>query len=94
MTLLLPAGITSFYELPYNVFNAIRQALGFLGFDELEKDDRPDKSIWLDGPELRKHWKMVESRRKARYGGKADRYADEPIDGPVSENAAVKDLFA
>ncbi len=94
MSLLLPAGVTSFYDLPYNIFNAIRTAFGFLGFDELPKDETPDRAIWLEPKEMRKHWRKVERIRKAKYGGKADRMADEEIDGPVTTNDAMKDLYA
>ncbi len=94
MSLLLPAGITSFFDLPYNVFDAIRRTLAHLGLEELPKEDRPPQSIWFDGPEMRKHWKMVESRNRAKYGGKSERMADEAIDGPVSSNPLVNEIYA
>lgn len=94
MSLLLPTGVTSLLDLPYNIWLAIRHALSFLGFDELEKDEIPPKAIWLDGKAMRKHMKMVDSARRAKYGGKADRMADEPISGPISHNEAMKDLYA
>lgn len=93
MSLLLPAGITSLLDLPYNIWYALRHALNFLGFDELEKDEVPRKAIWLDGKEMRSHMKKVDSMRRAKYGGQADRMSDEPIDGPVSNNQAMKDLY-
>ena len=93
MTLLLPAGVTTLYDLPYNIWNAIRAALGFLGFDELPADETPDRDIWLDNRAMRKHWKKVEEIRRVKMGGKPDRYSDEPIEGPVSRNAAMDDLF-
>lgn len=94
MSLLLPDGVGDLYDLPYNIWNSVRHALGFLGFDELDKDERPPRSIWLDGREMRKHWRQVEATRKVKFGGKADRYADEGIEGDVEENAAMKDLYA
>lgn len=94
MSLLLPHGVTHLMDLPYNIFNAIRNALAFLGFDELDKDERPDPSIWLDDKSMKKHWKRVESIRKVKYGGKPDNISDVPIDGPVSRNALIDELYA
>lgn len=93
MSLLLPAGVDSLYDLPHNIFHAIRQALFFLGFDELAKDETPDSSIWLEPKEMKRHWKKVESIRRAKYGGKGDRYGDEPIEGDVEYNDAAKELY-
>ncbi len=94
MTLLLPVGISSFYDLPYNVFDAIRTTLGHLGLEELPKEDRPVKSIWFDGKAMNAHWKMVEARNRVKYGGKADSISEEPIDGPVSRNPLVDEIYA
>ncbi len=94
MSLLLPAGITSFYDLPVNVFDAVRMSLGHLGLEELPTEDRPRKAIWFDGKEMNAHWKAVEARNRAKYGGQADRMADEPIDGPVSHNPLVDEIYA
>lgn len=60
-------------------------ALGFLGFEELPKDERPDKVIWLKPKEMKEHFAAVERARDAKYGDKTD-IADEEIDGPVETN--------
>lgn len=92
--MLFPPGIRRLYDLPYVIFDAIRYGLMFLGYEELPKDEQPPRSIWWDGDAMKKWWKAVERKRKAKYGGGDDGdIGDVPIDGPVSENAAMKDLF-
>lgn len=69
------------------MFNAIRQALAFLTFDELPDDERPPRSIWLKQDELKKWFAAVRRRREEKYGLKSDgRISDEPIEGPTSQN--------
>lgn len=63
------------------MFDALRQALAFLSFDELPADERPPRRIWLRPRELKAWFKAVEARRKEKYGGDED-----TIDGPVSQN--------
>lgn len=87
MSLLLPDGVDHLADLPAPLFDAIRRALGFLTFDELPKDERPPRSIWMDGEELSKWFKAVERRRAEKYGLESDgKMSDATIDGPVSEN--------
>jgi hypothetical protein len=72
------------------MFDALVIGLGFVSFDELPKDERPPKSIWLDGKERKRWFKAVEQIRKEKYGGGSDGdIRDKPIDGPVSHNAAM-----
>lgn len=85
--LLLPPGITDLREVPYNYFEAIGMALGFLGFDELPPEDTPPRHIWLDPDRLKEHFDAVKRRRKEEMN------PDEAIDTPV-ENQAAKDLRA
>lgn len=80
---LFPAGVTDLRELPYPWFDAIRRAIQFLSFDELDKEERPPKSIWLDADRLKEHFEWVELRRKEKYSGK-----DQTIEDPVSNDAA------
>lgn len=95
VTVLFPQGIRRLYDLPYPLFDAIRYGLMFLSFEELPKDERPPRNIWFDGDEMKKWNVAVERRRKAKFGGGSDEgdIGDVPIDGPVSENAAMRDLF-
>lgn len=80
--------------MPYPLFEAIQLALHFLQYEELPKDERPRPEIWMEPKEMKDHWSAVEARRKAKWGDKdSDRMADEPIDGPVSENEAAKEIY-
>lgn len=88
MSLLLPEGIDRLDDLPYTLWNAIRVALGFLNFDELPKDERPPRDIWLDGDEMRKHWTAVERRREEKYGT-----SSEDGGGTTKRNRAADDLI-
>lgn len=92
LSLLLPDDITTIHELPYNIFDAIKLALVWLSYEELESQDRPPKSIWLDGKQLAKHFKAVRRRQKQRWGIKDDDI-DTEIDGPTERNALVDDLL-
>ncbi len=94
MSLLLPAGVTGFFDLPYNVFDAIRTTLGHLGLEELPKEDRPARNILFDSKEMKAHWRAVEERNRVKYGGKSNSISDEPIDGPVSRNPLVDEIYA
>jgi hypothetical protein len=86
---MLPEGIDRLDDCPYTYWNAVRMALGFLGFDELPKDERPPRKIWLDGDEMRKHWTAVERIREEKYGtGSGDSQDTE-----VKVNAAARDLI-
>jgi hypothetical protein len=84
---LLPEGIEKLHDIPSAMFDAIRMALGFLHFDELPKDERPPRRIWLDPDEMRAHWAKVERIRKEKYGG------DDDDEGDWEDNAAAKDLI-
>lgn len=84
---LFPEGITSVADLPYNLFDAIRLALIFLSFEEMPKDERPPKRIWLDGEKLDEHMKWVEKQREAKH--KVDRDgSSQEIEDPVQNEAA------
>lgn len=56
-----------------------------LSFEELPKDERPPKNIWLDGKKLEEWFKAVDDKRKREMEGKG-------IDDPV-ENDAAKSLL-
>lgn len=84
---LYPPGIDDLRELPYPWFNAIRQALHFLSFEELEPKYRPKKSIWLEPDLLKEHFEWVEAARKEEYGN-----SEETIEDPV-QNGAAADLL-
>jgi hypothetical protein len=83
----LPEGVDKLQDVPFPLFDAIRLALGFLNFDELPKDERPPRRIWLDHDAMSAHWAAVERRRKEKYEG------DGGDGGDYEENAAAKDLI-
>jgi len=86
---LFPAGITALTDLPYTLHEAIVRALLYLSWEELPKEERPPRSIWLDAKELGTWFKAVERRREEQYGNSN---SSSEIDDPV-DNAAAKDLL-
>lgn len=69
---IFPPGIQRLTDLPFTHHNAILAALGFLSFDELRKEERPPKSIWLDSEKMELHWEQVKNNREARANGEKD----------------------
>lgn len=93
MSLLLPPGITHLMDLPHTMFQAVRNALAFLGFEKLPSDEQPPRDIWMDGKRMKQHIEGVEAARAVKFGGKANKMSDEPIDGPTERNALVDELL-
>lgn len=85
---LFPPGVTDIRDMPHTLFDAIRRALTFLSFEDLEKEERPPKSIWLDDEKLSAHFEWVEERRKERFSGKPDEEIEDPV-----ENDAARSLL-
>lgn len=73
-------------DCPHTIFEAIRNAMLVLSFDELPEDERPPKRIWLDGERLRDWFKTVERRRKEKYSGK---HIDDPVDNDAARSLIV-----
>jgi hypothetical protein len=69
---LFPEGVTKLADLPYTIFNLIGNSLYFVSFDELPKEERPKKSIWLDNDRMEEHWKSVEALRRDKMSGRGD----------------------
>lgn len=69
---LFPRGITRVTDLPYTIHDAIISALMFLTFDELPDNERPPKTIWLNGEKMKAHWAEVKRMRKAEAEGHGD----------------------
>jgi hypothetical protein len=91
LSLLLPEDIENIHDLPYIYFDAIKLALVWLSYEELESEDRPPSHIWLE-PKLMKKWfKAVRKRQKAKWGLKDD--IDSEIDGPIERNALADELL-
>lgn len=87
MSQLLPEGV-SLKDAPHSLFDAIRQAVIFLGFQDLPDDERPDRKIWHDGDALKRHFEAV----KKRWEEKMDTNGSGEVEDPV-ENAAAKGLL-
>lgn len=83
-SLLMPDGIDRLEDLPYTYQTHITNALAFLRFEELPKDEVPDREIWLERDLMKEHFKMVERVREEKYGLKSKDIRDEPIGGPAS----------
>lgn len=90
LSLLLPDDIQNLHDLPYTIFDAIKLALVWLSYEELESEERPPKEIWLEPKEMSKWFKAVNKRRREKWG--MDKH-DQDIDGPVEHNALAKELL-
>lgn len=66
---LFPPGITRVWDLPHTIFNAIRMALVFLAFEQLKEEERPPKSIWLDGDRMTAWFAEVKRNRESEARG-------------------------
>jgi hypothetical protein len=88
---LLPPGVHGLLDCPYTVFDAIRLGHIFLSFDELPKEERPGKEIWLDGPALTEWFEDVERKREAKYSGGSgwDKSIEDPIDNEAAKGLIV-----
>ncbi len=80
---LFPAGITRLWDLPHPLFTAIRMALYFLKFEELESKERPPKKIWLDGEKMTMWWAEVKASRESEAKGEGS-----TMDMPINSLAA------
>lgn len=90
MSELYPPGITDLREIPYPWFDAIRKAIVFLSFEELEKEERPPKSIWMDEKALSAHFTWVEARRKEKYDVDGGGEIEEPVENEAARNLLVE----
>jgi hypothetical protein len=85
---LVPDGFRDLRDMPHAFFEALRNALLVISFDELTEDERPPRRIWNDGEGLKAWFDDVRSRRDEKYGGKGP----GPIEDPV-ENEAARSLL-
>lgn len=87
MSQLLPPGIRDLYDLPWPLFEAIRSALLFLSFDELAKNERPPRRIWLNGKKLAEWFDAVAAQRKREMDGQPA--IDDPVDNEYAQGLIV-----
>lgn len=85
---LLPDGLTDLRDIPFTLHDAIVAALYFLGFEELPREERPPKTIWMDNEAMRRWWDEVERTREAKYGGGGDTGG-----GSMSRNSFADELI-
>lgn len=85
MSELFPEGVANVRDLPYRLFDAIRMALVFIGFDELPKDERPPRKIWLDEEKLNSWFAEVEAKRKRESEGKHTEMEGESVHNKAAE---------
>lgn len=65
----------------------MRQALVYLSFDELPKDERPPKRIWTDGEALKAWFDRVEQDRERKAQGKE---IEDPVDNAAAAGLIVE----
>lgn len=88
---LFPDGISSLADLPYTLHDAITAALQFLMFEELPKDERPKRAIYLDPKRLSEHFDAVEKRRKEKYSGEGKEEIEDPVENEAASLLVVGD---
>lgn len=86
VTSLFPPDFHDLRDLPHALFEAIRMAALFLGFEELDRDEQPPKRIWLVPDQLSAWMEAVNAKRRGATS------MDREIDDPV-ENLAARDLI-
>lgn len=89
---LFPSWVESVRDLPHALFELIRTAMVFLGFEELAPDEQPPKRIWLQGEKLKEWFAEVNRRRHREAGGSGSGNGSQPIEDPV-QNEAAKGLI-
>jgi hypothetical protein len=83
---LFPPGITRLWDLPHTLHSAIRLALIFLRFEELPKEERPPKRMWLDADKMTLWWAEVKRNRDSKSKGNGS-----VMDMP--QNALMAEIF-
>lgn len=86
---LFPDWVVDVRDLPYPLFDAIRQAETVLSWEEnLPEDEMPPKRIW-DEPEALQEWFAEVKRKRDRQAKGEDKDIEDPVD-----NEAAKALIA
>lgn len=84
---LFPPDFDDLRDLPHSLFEAIRMAALFLGFEELASDEQPPKRIWLVPDQLSAWMEAVQAKRRGEGAGTHE------IEDPV-QNLAARELIA
>jgi hypothetical protein len=69
---LLPTGISSLREIPFQFQQALKAALIYLSFEEMIDEDRPPRSIWSDTEMLNAHMDRVRRKYRERGEGRGE----------------------
>lgn len=86
---LFPTGVC-LRDLPWTLHRAISLALEFLRFqEELPRDEQPSRSIWFNADAMSEHWKMVEAKRKEKYGDTSS----SSDDSDMRKNAYLDEMY-
>lgn len=68
-----------------------------LGFTEMQEDDKPDESVWLDEPKLLEHFEARQQANREKYGTKAnddeDDWDDLSARGEAIQNELADELL-
>lgn len=78
-------------DCPYRTFDALLHGLAFLSFEELPKEDRPPKRLWLDGEKLDEWFQDVRARQRRDAEAQA---RGQDIEDPVDQRGARSRLVA
>lgn len=75
-------------DAPWPLVEAVAHALTILGYYEMQDDDRPPQTMWMDPEALSVHFEQVRQKYAAKAGGNW-----EPVqDVPMVENELTKGL--
>lgn len=88
MSELLPDGVADVRDAPYVLLQAVSRALLILSFEELPRNERPARRIWLDDEALSDHFKLVERNREREAKGQA---IEDPVDNDAARGLLIED---
>jgi hypothetical protein len=83
--LLLPEGIEELVDCPFPLFDHIQRGLLILGWEEMPRDERPDRTIWDDDEALVAHFERVDADRERKYGSGGSSAIEDPVDNYAAQ---------
>lgn len=89
MSLVVPEGYDGLADAPHDLVENVGRGLTFLSWlEELPKDERPPRRIWLDPERLDAHFTGVERARREKYGLDPDG-GGEWVENPLADELVV-----
>jgi hypothetical protein len=86
---LLPHGIESVEDVPWDLARAIDHAHRVLSWQEnLSQEEQPPKWMWPHDDELKVWFEEVRLAREEKYGGGGSDDREPPMEGMMSNEAA------